>query len=532
MKILSILPVDIEAVTSYVAAQKRKDTQILSSLPSHVCHSFSAAHLLLQENPLAYDYIVSAYTPDELLPGRDWMPGTRGPYGATTYHITKILENNPLVSLVLWTGALSKEINLPHELNERVTIDFRTVFPGYSRLLSGGVDVDAIELDLLRSSIERASTEYGLTLNDRGQIVLEAICRRGVAAVTFHDQSCPLPVRPCLRKGILSLDQDMGEFLTLLNQDNVTAQEVESFLDGHPCSPLGNDMPVRRWMLGLTRDGQDRAEPPADILLEPVWATKFWKIPGLKAPVFPCPRASVSERQSFCQIMATTLSQMRAKREAFNQPKFLRRLADAGLDGYSPRVALVLGGKDLPALPCTPPPGVEKKKAMSNEELLELVRTEMAWLAEPVRPPENLRFRDVILRKLKVMPEAPRPGQKSVKVARLLTVLNAGGLDLSAAAIIGKTVFRYRHHDALRMTSAGCTVSGSEIMSLLVLEASCGKQLLVEVEGPRAIPLLEELTDLFNKGFYCEEHMLSVPDSHHEYCHTPDTTDPVSGGPN
>ena len=532
MKILSILPADIEAVTSYVATQKRKDNQILSLLPSCVCHSFSEAHLLLQETPLAYDVIVSAYTPNELLPWRDLVPETRGPYGAATHHITKLMEDNPFALLVLWTGALSKEINLPHELRERVVIDFRTVFPGYSRLLSGGVDVDAIELDLLRRSIERALTEYCLTLNERGQIVLEAISRRGLVDMIFQDPSHPLPVRPCLRKSILSMDQDMEEFMRLLNQDDVTAQEVESFLDGHPCFPLGNDMLVRRWMVGVGRDGQDQSEPPEGILLEPAWASKFWKIPGLKAPAFPRPQLSVSERQLFCQLMAIALLQMQAKRKAFNRPSFLRRWTAEGLSGYSPRVALVLGGKDDLAFPCNPPPGVKKQKAMSYHELLELVRTQMPWLAESAKPPENLRFRDVILRKLKVMPEAPKPGQQSVKVARLLTVLNAGGLDLSAAALIGKTVMRYLPHDAVRMTMSRCTVSGSEIMSLLVLEACRGKQLLVEIEGPRAIALLEELTDLFNKGFYSEEHMCPVPDSHHEYCKTPDTTDPVSGGSN
>ena len=66
---------------------------------------------------------------------------------------------------------------------------------------------------------------------------------------------------------------------------------------------------------------------------------------------------------------------------------------------------------------------------------------------------------------------------------------------------------------------------------MLALEACQGKQLLVEVEGPRAIALLEELTDLFNKGFYSEEHMLPVPDSHHEYCQGPGISSPVSGGP-
>ena len=527
MKILSILPVDYETVAPHVAVQKREDKQILTSLPSRVCNSFGVAQLLLQEYPLAYDVIISTYTPDELLPVRDLVAGASGPYGAATNHITRILTDNPTASMVLWTGAISKEIDLPPELSARISLVLRSSSNFRGQLLCG----ENADRDFLRYQITRALTGLCLMLNEKGEIMLQSICWRGLVEMVFQDSDHPLPVRLWLRKSILSMDHDMEEFMRLLNQDNVTAQGVESFLDGHPCFPLGNYMPVRRWMVGFGRDGQDRIEPPINILLEPVWVAKFWKIPGLKTPAFPCPRGSVSERQLFCQLMAMALSQMRAKREAFKQPQFLRRLADAGLAGYSPRLALVLGGRDIPAFPRTPPPGVEKNNAMSYQELLGMVRTEMAWLVAPASPPENLRYRDVILRELKVKPEAPRPGQPSVKVTRLLTVLNDSGLDIYAAAVIGKTVMRYYPLDAVRVTMAGCAVSGNEFMSMLALEACQGKQLLVEVEGPRAIALLEELTDLFNKGFYSEEHMLPVPDSHHEYCQGPGISSPVSGGP-
>ena len=76
MKILSILPVDYETVAPHVAVQKREDKQILTSMPSRVCNSFGVAQLLLQEYPLAYDVIISTYTPDELLPVRDLVAGS------------------------------------------------------------------------------------------------------------------------------------------------------------------------------------------------------------------------------------------------------------------------------------------------------------------------------------------------------------------------------------------------------------------------------------------------------------------------
>ena len=171
MKILSILPVDFEAVAPHVAAQKRKDKQILASLPSRVCHSFSVAQLLLQEYPLAYDVIVSTYTPDELLPARDRVPMAKGPYGAATHHITRILTDNPLASLVLWTGAISKEIDLPLELYDRINWILRgsAYFRGESRC------VENAERDLIRYYVTRALTELCLTLNEKDEIVLEAI---------------------------------------------------------------------------------------------------------------------------------------------------------------------------------------------------------------------------------------------------------------------------------------------------------------------------------------------------------------------
>ena len=67
-------------------------------------------------------------------------------------------------------------------------------------------------------------------------------------------------------------------------------------------------------------------------------------------------------------------------------------------------------------------------------------------------------------------------------------------------------------------------------MSLLTLEANHGKQLLVEVQGPRAAELLEKLTQLFNKGFYYEEQMLPVPAAHHEYVPEFDPRSPAPDG--
>ena len=379
MRILSILPGNFETAAPHVAAQKRNDQQILASLTSRVCHSFSVAQLLLQEYPLAYDVVVSTYSPKEMLPARDQVPMAKGSYGAATHHISQILKDNPLVSVVLWTYALPEEIEYPPGLDDRIFCIFRgsAYFPG--QLLC----VENAERDLLREYIADALTELCLTLNEKGEIVPEAICRRGPVEMTFDDSGRAWPVRPCLRKTVDSEEKQTEEFLQLLNRQGITAQDVESFLEAHPCFPLGNEMRTLRWMVGLRRDPQIQAGQFVDLLLEPAWAASRWKIPGLKTPGASRSLPAIPDRKSFCETLAAALMQMRASQKAFDQPRFRRRLADDGLAGYAPRIALVLGDKEAAALPQTPPVGFGKGKAITFAELLTQARAEMDWMAGP-----------------------------------------------------------------------------------------------------------------------------------------------------
>ena len=399
MKILSILPVDFEAVAPHVAAQKRNDKRILASLPSRVCHSFGVAQLLLQEYPLAYDVIVSTYTPDELLPARDRVPMAKNPYEAATRHITRIMEDNPLASLVLWTGAISKEIDLPLELSKRISWILRdsAYFRGELR------SVENAERELLRYHIDRALTELCLTLNEKGEIVLEAICRRGPVEMVLEDPGRTWPVRPCVRKTIHLEEKQTEEYLQLLNRPGITAQDIESFLEAHPCFPVGNEMRVFRWMVGLRRDPQIQNGQLVDLLLEPAWGASRWRIPGLKVPGALRSLPASSDRKAFCETLATALMQMRARQQAFDQPRFRQRLADAGLAGYAPRIALVLGDKEAAALPQTSPDGFGKGKAMTFDELLTEARAEMDWMAGPTDRLDGMIAANV--RKQKILAE-------------------------------------------------------------------------------------------------------------------------------
>ena len=120
-----------------------------------------------------------------------------------------------------------------------------------------------------------------------------------------------------------------------------------------------------------------------DLLLEPVWVTSLWKIPSLKAPGASRSLPASSDRKSFCENLVVALEQLRARQKAFDEPRFRRRLADTGLAGYAPRLAIVLGEKDVPVLPHTPPDGFGKEKAVTFTELLIQAKAEMEWMAGP-----------------------------------------------------------------------------------------------------------------------------------------------------
>ena len=528
MKILSILPVHFKTADPIIAALKRVDKSILAPLSSHVCHSFAVAHRLLQKRPFAYDFIISAYTPDEFLPARDRIPGSRGCYGSSTSHIVRLLEDNPLARLILWTGAAAEDIWLPPGLVGRIS----TILHGGSAPHIGYYNWDREGRAQLRDTMAEALSEFCLSLNNRGQFVMEAICRRGLVEMVFRSPTRPRSVRPCLAKSISCWVPDLKEFLQLVNQESVTAREVESFLERNPRFPFGNILTPRRWMIGLRKDGPDRSEQVEDMWLEPAWVPQCWDISDLEAPAISRPQVPGSERQWSRQLLAEALAQLRAKRKAINRRQFRHRLADAGLTGYSPHLALILGTNEALELPRTPPEQIGIQKAMTYSKLNQLVRKETGWLASPVtldygRNERYVRYHDSPIRSTSNVPPA---GPRWVKLARRLTVLDRYGICARPAALIVRAVQRCGPHNMARVTCDGISVSGDDIMGLLTLEANQGKQLLVEVQGPLAAKLLEELTQLFNKGFYFDEDMLPVPDAHHEYVQTIATDCPTSDG--
>jgi len=515
VKILSILPVDFKTADPIIADNKREGETTLSPLSTYVCHSFAVAHRLLQMHPLAYDYIISAYTPDDFLPTRDRLPESRGCYGSSTRHISRLLKANPLARMLLWTGAVAEDIWLPPDLSGRISI----IIHGGSAPLIGYYKWYMDKRKEMRDTMAETLSEYCLSLNNEGQIEFQSICRRGVVRMVFRSPTRPRYVRPCLAKRISCWVSGMEEFIQLVSQEDVTALKVKSFLDRNPRFLLGNILRPLRWMVVLKKDGQAPGEEEGDIWLEPAWAPQGWGISDLEAPAIFRSEAPGSERQTFFQLMAMVLSQMLAKQEEFSHPQFLRRMAKAGLAGYSPHVVLVLGTREALELPQTPPERIGMQKAMTYFKLSQMVRKETNWLTRPIalddsRNDEYVRHR---ITPAQSTTDGSPTTQRWVRLARRLTVLNHRGIYTRPAALIVKTVQRYCPHHLTRISYNEMSVSGNSIMGLLTLEAIQGKQLLVEVQGLRAAELLDKLTELFNNGFFSGDQMLPVPDAHHEY---------------
>lgn len=397
MKILSILPADLNSLDPQVAQRKRRDRQLLAGLPSEICPSYHVAHLLQEDKPFFYDVVVSAYTPVELLSPRDFVPGASGHYGAATHHVVQLLKDDPIAVLALWSGAAYQDVDLPAEADERIVFCGRNV----PTSLRDIVDLDLFEVDLLRGAIVNAMTEFCLMLDAKGEFVLTAICRRGPVEMTFQNPERRFPARPCLGKAVLAEEKPTAEFLRLLNREGVAAQDLEAFLADHPAFPVGQDLQAFRWMVGLRREPGNPEDVPPDILLEPVWTADGWNVPGLKTPGLLRAPPGATGRPALCRRLAAALPLLRSKQAVLDGARFKRRLTEAGVDGFVPRLALVLGRKAALPLPARPPEAFRALPALTYADLEEIVRTEMAWLAEPTPLLDNMIAHNVRKQKIR-----------------------------------------------------------------------------------------------------------------------------------
>ena len=106
---------------------------------------------------------------------------------------------------------------------------------------------------------------------------------------------------------------------------------------------------------------------------------------------------------------------------------------------------------------------------------------------------------------------------------RKLAVLNSCGICGSPSGRIVKLIYKHKvkatfSKEPFMKGQPAIKADGLSVMDLMMLEASQGTILLVEIEGDNAHIAMEELTSLFNNGFYRQnEDYLPIPQFHNEY---------------
>ena len=85
------------------------------------------------------------------------------------------------------------------------------------------------------------------------------------------------------------------------------------------------------------------------------------------------------------------------------------------------------------------------------------------------------------------------------KITREMTLVNKYGMHVRPAGLFVKMASRY---DAeIEVEKDGNVVSGTSIMALMTLEATCGTVLKVTACGPQAKEALDNLEDLVARKF-------------------------------
>ncbi len=83
--------------------------------------------------------------------------------------------------------------------------------------------------------------------------------------------------------------------------------------------------------------------------------------------------------------------------------------------------------------------------------------------------------------------------------ARTVTVVNAQGLHARPAHLVVKTANRFPCR--IEVVRGELEVDAKSIMSLMMLAAEKGTELLIRAQGPRAREAVEALAALFASGF-------------------------------
>jgi len=90
-----------------------------------------------------------------------------------------------------------------------------------------------------------------------------------------------------------------------------------------------------------------------------------------------------------------------------------------------------------------------------------------------------------------------------IMIKKRLTIINKLGLHARASAKFVSTAAKFQSH--IDVTKDSQTINGKSIMGVMMLAASKGSELLLQIDGPDEIQMEEALTTLINNRFHEEE---------------------------
>ncbi len=83
---------------------------------------------------------------------------------------------------------------------------------------------------------------------------------------------------------------------------------------------------------------------------------------------------------------------------------------------------------------------------------------------------------------------------------RTVTVTNKAGIHARPSALIVKTASQYASD--VFLSCDGTEVNAKSIMSVMMLAAAMGSEVLIRIEGPDDETALQAIADLFEKKFF------------------------------
>ncbi len=88
-------------------------------------------------------------------------------------------------------------------------------------------------------------------------------------------------------------------------------------------------------------------------------------------------------------------------------------------------------------------------------------------------------------------------------VSKVFKIKNKLGIHARPAGLLVKTAARYKSF--VYISKNGNEVNGKSIMGVLMLEAACGSEIKVRIEGEDELAAMEEIKDLIDRRKFDED---------------------------